>query len=242
VFYYYGAKRRLARYYPAPEHSTIVEPFAGSAGYSMFWALKRPELRIVLIEKDPRTAAVWTQLLGLTPEQIEAYPVPAIGERTADRFVMFAMASNATATCSSLTVTARVHQEATRMRRGAAQLRRFLDGRVTVVCGDYTEAPDIEATWFVDPPYQAQERAAKTANPGGRGYGPGCRNADIDFDALASWCRARRGQVIACENAGADWLPFRHLRDQTNTVGRPTREVVWTSAPDRQAALGGGSW
>ena len=34
MFYFYGGKRRLARYYPQPQHRVIVEPFAGSAAYA----------------------------------------------------------------------------------------------------------------------------------------------------------------------------------------------------------------
>jgi hypothetical protein len=35
-FSYYGAKWGLGRHYSAPAHWTVVEPFAGSAGYSLF--------------------------------------------------------------------------------------------------------------------------------------------------------------------------------------------------------------
>jgi len=32
---YYGGKFRAAPRYPTPTHKTIVEPFAGAAGYSL---------------------------------------------------------------------------------------------------------------------------------------------------------------------------------------------------------------
>lgn len=54
------------------------------------------------------------------------------------------------------------------------------------------------ATWFIDPPYN---------NAAGRRY----RQHDIDFDRLARFCHGRLGQVIVCENEGADWLPFEPL-------------------------------
>ena len=53
-----------------------------------------------------------------------------------------------------------------------------------------------EASWFVDPPYQNQGKHYH--------YGP----ENVDFAMLGNWCRTRLGQVIVCENEGADWLPF----------------------------------
>ena len=226
MFYYYGAKRRLAGRYPEPSHPLVIEPFAGAAGYSMHWALRRPDLRFMLIEKDPHVVDVWHALLALTPDEILSYPIPSPGTVTRDRFVMFAAASNAVAVSSQIKVTERLATEAARMRKSSAKLRAALGDRLQVVQGDYTQAPDVEATWFVDPPYQAKACATRTGSPGGAGYAPGCRNRDLDYPALASWCRSRRGQVIACENAGASWLPFEHLCRQSNTLGRTTTEVV----------------
>src|SRR5262245_39743395 len=55
-FGYYGGKWRDAvRNYPPPYHGTIVEPFAGSAGYALrYW-----DKKVVLYERDPVVAAVW---------------------------------------------------------------------------------------------------------------------------------------------------------------------------------------
>ena len=78
--------------------------------------------------------------------------------------------------------------------------------KVDVRLGDYRSAPDLEATWFVDPPYQPT-RGMKTGQ--GLGYAPGCTSRELDYGELAEWCRSRRGQVIVCEQEGADWLPFR---------------------------------
>lgn len=35
MFYYYGRKKQIAKHYPAPNFEAIVEPFAGSASYSL---------------------------------------------------------------------------------------------------------------------------------------------------------------------------------------------------------------
>lgn len=95
-----------------------------------------------------------------------------------------------------------------------------------ILCGDYQDLPNTEATWFVDPPYQHVP--------------PAYRRGEIDcntvnFGHLADWCQSRTGQVIVCEQAGADWLPFREFRDlKAGTAGargksRADKGVIWTN-------------
>jgi len=92
----------------------------------------------------------------------------------------------------------------------------------TLIEGDYTEAPGVPATWFVDPPYIDK----------GKHYRLG--SSTIDFDALGAWCRTRRGQVMVCENVGADWLPFRPFIDikgsEAKHGGKVSREAIWMGA------------
>jgi hypothetical protein len=87
----------------------------------------------------------------------------------------------------------------------------------TLIEGDYTKAPDVEATWFIDPPY-AQA---------GRYYAQQPDN----FDALGAWCQTRNGQVLVCENVGATWLPFQPFMDIKANEGRHggkvSHEALW---------------
>ena len=87
-----------------------------------------------------------------------------------------------------------------------------------IICGDYTDAPDVNAHYFVDPPYQRKGKFYK------------CHN--VDYLSLANWCRNRKGYTVVCENKGADWLPFRHFRDGKSIDDRRgaktvTSEVIW---------------
>jgi site-specific DNA-adenine methylase len=62
MFYYYGRKKQLAKYYPSTSFDTIIEPFAGAAAYSLFndnW-----KKRVILIEKDEKVAAIWKWLIN----------------------------------------------------------------------------------------------------------------------------------------------------------------------------------
>lgn len=75
-FGYYGGKWRDAlKNYPAPRHGTIVEPFAGSAGYAM----RYPDRRVVLCERDPILVAVWRYLIAVSPEEILRIPDLPVG-------------------------------------------------------------------------------------------------------------------------------------------------------------------
>lgn len=90
----------------------------------------------------------------------------------------------------------------------------------------YLTAPDVTATWFIDPPYKGEA---------GRLY----RHHSIDYAALAGWCRSRRGQVIVCERQGASWLPFLPLTTVKATPGSrgkgTSAEVVWQHGPAQRA-------
>lgn len=224
---YFGAKWRAAPFYPAPRHTTIIEPFAGAAGYS----LRHAERAVILVERDPRVAEVWRWLIGSSPADLRAIPLvecvddlPAATPEGARLLVGFGFGAG----------DSRPRRRMSPMiRRDGGWPRERLASQVAaikhwrIIEGDYTEAPDLEATYFVDPPYQIA--GARDTRPGARGRVRYPHGADaIDFMALGQWCRTRQGQVIACENVGATWLPFEPLRDfQSARPGGVSREAVW---------------
>jgi hypothetical protein len=83
--------------------------------------------------------------------------------------------------------------------------------------GDYTDAPDVLATWYVDPPYAEAGKHYSTRFS--------------DYEGLAAWCRERKGQTMVCENVGATWLPFRpYINIKANEGkhgGKVSREAIW---------------
>jgi len=234
-FYYCGAKHALARRYPPPAHATIIEPFAGAAGYACYWAT--PQHRVLLFDRDPEIVALWHRLQAMDPRELAAMECPPIGARCHDPLINLAQTGNAirpgwerwrnakvTARQSLIWPTMRL-----RILRMLPTIRHW-----TVTCGDYTDAPDLRATWFIDQPYHRQQRRGR-----GDGYAHG---ADaIDYDALGQWCRARQGQAIVCEQRGAEWLPFRPLAVALATSPGPRRErveVVWSRTPGTMLRTG----
>ena len=227
-FYFYGSKWTAAPVYPAPRYGRIVEPFAGSAGYSGLY----PDRDIVLVERDPIIAELWRWLIKVTEAEILALPlkistiVRDLGLAPAPAALLgFWVTSGSAAPCQTPNARMRAGKRPngywgeTARARIAAQVGAIRHW--TVIEGDYTDAPSTEATYFVDPPY---------ANKAGSHY----RMKFTGHAALGDWCRTRPGQVIACENDGATWLPFRHFRNITanNHPGgkeNKSAEAIWLS-------------
>lgn len=199
LFSYFGGKWKHVPRYPRPEHDTIVEPFAGAAGYATAYYGRK----VILVEKSPVIAALWRYLIAVKPEEILKLPTFRAGEKISDVPWLIPEAR----TLLGL----RVGQGSQAPRDKASpwgadnwndRAKETLAKQVelirhwTIIEGDYSAAPDVKATWFIDPPYQVE---------GFRYLASG--NA-IDFPKLGEWCRARKGLVMVCENEGADWLPF----------------------------------
>lgn len=224
-WWYYGGKWRAAPRYPKPQHETIIEPFAGAAGY----ALRYPGRRVILVEKYPVVAEMWRFLIAATSTEIMSIPlvehVDALPDKTsqgARHLVGFCMNAATTTPCVSLSSGRKKLREMGRRFEGwsdaqrervAAQVRAIKHWQI--IEGDYTSAPDEQATWFVDPPYN---------NKAGSYY---VHNA-LDYAQLGLWCQQRRGQVVVCENEGADWLPFKPFATfKPGVNGHGSREVIF---------------
>ena len=231
AFSYYGAKFRLGRHYPAPMHDTIIEPFAGAAGYSMHWW----DRDVILIDLDEHIAGVWRYLIESSLDDIRALPL--IGDDTNIRQLDIPRGAkwligfwSGCGPKYPRNTPSKWHKSTNRGRN-----KRWSEAtrdHVAMVCdrvshwriihGDYSDSPDLEATWFIDPPYSV------------KGHHYRCGSRDIDYSALAEWCRARRGQVMVCEQDGADWMdfePFRRHRStwRPETGERTATEVWWTN-------------
>lgn len=225
-FSFYGAKWRVANYYPQPTYPTIIEAFAGSAGYS----LRHPDRMVKLYDVDDAICAVWDYLIHVRPEEILALPllfdhVDEIDAPQEARSMIGYWLNKGTVQPSKSP--SKWMQDYRIKQPGVywgEKIRERIASQVgcirhwTITQSTYANIPNQLATWFVDPPYEVA----------GRAY----RHHDIDYTHLASWCMSRNGQAIACENAGADWLPFKPFRVvkglEGKRGGKRSVEVVWT--------------
>jgi len=225
---YYGGKWRAAPRYPAPMYPHIIEPFAGAAGYAM----RYPDRQVTLVEKYPVVAGIWRYLIAVSPDEVLRIPLveavsdlPAWVPQEARWLVGFTM--NAAVTAPRNVLSAGRQRLAgmgrkfegwtgAQRERVASQVDAIRHWRV--VEGAYTDAPDVEATWFVDPPYENA----------GKHYVHG--SADLEYRTLGDWCRTRRGQTMVCENVGATWLPFvPFMAAKAGPAKQVSHEALWVN-------------
>jgi site-specific DNA-adenine methylase len=224
-FSFYGGKWRGAPRYPTPLYPTIIEPFAGSAGYSVRYAAKD----VRLFDVDEKVIGTWQYLIRAPAAEIERLPLLGPGDHVDD----FSIAQEArwligwwlnkgmTAPCYIPSQWMRNPLPGRLLTYWGAGVRAQLARQVEHIrhwsasVASYDSIDLGAATWFVDPPY--------VGTPGGRYR---FSNRGLDYVDLADWCQGRLGQTIVCENTGADWLPFEHLHDAKAARG-VSREAIW---------------
>lgn len=217
---YYGAKTNLVNLYPKPKHGLIIEPFAGTAKY----ALKHFENDVLLLDKYPVIVKIWQWLQQCSPGDILKLPrqikeTDRLDEINFDceaarlfmGFIVGCGAERPRIKATRRKTTHRPNHVNFNLKRVAANLFKIKHWKIME--GEYTEAPDVVATWFIDPPYQF----------GGSVYV--ISNKQIDFQKLAPWIKSRQGQVIACENTKATWMDFKPVKAQRGSLHKTTEAI-----------------
>jgi site-specific DNA-adenine methylase len=225
-FKYYGGKYRIAPKYPSPITRTIIEPFAGSAGYSM----RYPHLKIRLYDVNDRIVSLWSYLITVKESEILSLPEKFEDVRDlkvsqeAKYLIGFWINAGVAEPCNKPSSWMRSGLKpqcfwgSHNKLRIASQLRHIRHWKIENK--SFEKIDNEYATWFIDPPY---------SNNAGRHY----THNEIKYDRLANFCMFRFGQVIVCENAGANWLPFQSfITSAKATPGKyrtgKSDEVVFT--------------
>jgi site-specific DNA-adenine methylase len=204
-FSYFGSKWRGATYYPEPLHDTIIEPFAGSAGYS----LRHYERNVLLNDKYPAIYKIWDYLINVSETEIRRLPTDL------DEIYKINCSEPARMLIGFWFDRAEVKPQIKPsgwMRNGkrpeqfwgenvkeriAKQLKYIRHWKI--YNNDYRDLPNDACSWFIDPPYQIHGKHYVYGN-------------NLDYNKLGSWCKERQGQAIICEQDGAKWLPFQEFR------------------------------
>lgn len=202
-FPYYGSAWNKARYLPRPYFKFVREPFAGSAGYSLFYNCYNVEL----IEKDPIVVGVWEYLINASAEEIMDLPeMPEVGDNVdnyhipqeARWLIGFWLNRGSSQPKKSRTAysarsdKAQLNWGNKAKERIVTQIPYISEWKITE--GEYDCGSSSECTWLIDPPYIEK----------GKFY----RKNDINYAKLAKWSLSRPGQTIVLEGANAEWLPF----------------------------------
>ncbi|MBS0646136.1 MAG: hypothetical protein JSR97_06045 [Verrucomicrobia bacterium] len=224
MFYYYGRKKQIAKHYPAPNFDTIIEPFAGAASYSLFdhnW-----KKRVILIEKDPKVSAIWEWFIKTaTVEEIKRLPDLKVGEKSSEFLHIIHAATKMAFHFKTIKVTPVLERNWEISRRVFAE-NLYKVKHWEIICDDYTAAPDIEATWFIDPPYKHAP-----------GLGYKFSSKLINYTDLADWALKRRGEIIFCEGEFGDYLPFQQLLQLKGVAGKSSKELIYYKSPFRKKQL-----
>lgn len=68
---YYGSKSKVVHLYPRPEYGKIIEPFAGSARYS----LRYFDRDVLLVDKYEVVVRIWKWLQHCSPDAMEGFHI-----------------------------------------------------------------------------------------------------------------------------------------------------------------------
>lgn len=212
---YYGRKKKIIKKYPKPIYNLIIEPFAGTGSYAFeYW-----ENDVLLVDKYEKICKIWWYLQQAKPEDILGLPEVENAEYIGDkykwmcdeeRWLMGFCINNASA--SPRTTAGRMNfnswfRDKPRIAKDLYKIKHW-----KIVCGDYKDIENKQASWFIDPPYQFQSRYFHNK---------------IDYSELSVWCKSRKGQVIVCENSqNKGWLDFKPLVELSGQRTK-TMEVMW---------------
>lgn len=224
-FSYFGSKYRLAKLYPEPQHSIVVEPFAGSAGYALLHHAGRC---VKLFDTFTPVIDTWNYLINVSEKEFLELPLTSKSGHAFDKnhtvdeyddlepgakaLIGFWLTESQTHASRYPLSRSRGGNWTQIKKEKLCEQLKYIRGWVAAV-GSYEHVPNETATWFVDPPYQHA----------GKRY----RHNRIDYSQLGFWCESREGQTIVCEQEPADWLPFQYLKAARNASNNSYTEILW---------------
>lgn len=212
---YYGSKSKIINIYPPPLYDKVIEPFAGSARYALrFW-----QRDILLVDKYDVIVGLWKWLQQCNENDILKLPDFKRGDdlrnfnlSPEERWLMgFCIGRGNMIPRNKGGDFNNWSEDRIRIAKNLFKIRHW-----EIRKGSYLDIEDMQATWFIDPPYQF----------GGHKYKHS--NKNIDFGSLATWCKSRKGQSIVCENTKADWLPFKAMSKMVGAQ-ETTTEAIWSN-------------
>jgi hypothetical protein len=228
-FCFFGGKFRAAPRYPKPAFGKIVEPFAGAAGYSV----RHYTADVRLVDTDPMIVGLWKYLIGVSADEVRRLPllendqtVDDLGDAPQEARHLVGFWLNKGTAQPRLSPSAWMRSKQRPRAYWGVEVRERIATQVQhirhwkVQHGSYTSVPNPDATWFIDPQYVQAGKSYTFSSK------------DINYTHLGEWCTERKGQVIVCENQGADWLPFQPFASTRNSpnrhhVGTVSKESIY---------------
>ena len=215
MFSFYGSKSKIIKKYPKPKYNIIIEPFAGSARYS----LEHWENTIYLVEKDFKIYSVWNFLIE-SATQNGILSLPDVPNQTVlESIDGFSQLSNEEKWLIGFCCNGGSAQP--KNKSGKYNFNSWNKDKIRIANNlhkvkhwkiyhsNYFEFnnPKENVTWFIDPPYINK----------GKWY----IENKIDYSFLRWWISTLPGEVIVCENLNNGWIdveplaviPFTHFKE-----------------------------
>jgi len=238
LFKWFGSKWSASKYYPAPTHEIVVEPYAGSAGYS----LRHADKRVSLAEKNQQVRTLWYWLIKEARESdIREIPLN-IPEGTDIRSLDLSYGqslllkhwqrTNNVGNCWTVSPWGNKPGQWTENTRSRVASEFHLIKHWQIDCDAFNLFNEAEefaktdepCTWFIDPPYEFNYQY---------------RLDPIDYNMLASSINNLPGQIIVCEAICSktgkvpNWLPFEPFRNTVTSRRKATnnhhsKELIYT--------------
>jgi len=167
MFSYFGSKYKLAKHYGAPRFDTVIEPFAGSAAYSLYWEPKN----VILYDANPVIVSVWEYLISASPEDILNLPTEfdSVSELDicdgAKNFIGFWVGKGKATPGKTRSSWGRKYKDSKDCKVWGEGVKNRVSKQVSkikdweIYQDDYMNIPNETAHWFIDPPYQVAGKA-----------------------------------------------------------------------------------
>ncbi len=232
LFKWFGSKWTASKHYPAPIHDFVVEPFAGSAGYS----LRHHTKKVVLAESDIHVQRLWWWLIKKAKESdIRELPVN-LPEGTDIRTLGLSLGqsllmktwqrTNNVGDCWTVSSWGNKPGQWTENTRSrvASEFHMVKHWKLDNDAFALLAEAGAPSTWFIDPPYQ---------------YNYQYRGAPLDYGRLANLVDSLSGQVIVCEavcpktGQTPSWLSFEPFRTTVTSRRKAhnnhhSKELIYT--------------
>lgn len=207
MFKYFGSKFSKAKLYPTPSYSTIIEPYAGGAGFSLNYS----DRNVILAENNKDIFSLWQYLINTcTSSEILEIPlnlpvgteISSLSLNPGQKLLLKYWQRTNTVNCSTVSMWGNKNGQWTKGTRSRLAIEIsyikhwIIYPSAEIVFDLYSNTTNV--SWFVDPPYQFN-------------YRYGCKF--FDYDQLAKNVKRVSGEVIVCEGEGIEgevpnYLPF----------------------------------
>jgi len=221
-FSYYGSKYTAAKYAGPPRRDLVIEPFCGSASYSVRYAPKQ----VYLYDLNPDICNLWDWLIRCSdsdvrriPDQFESFEEITNLSHGASLCVRWWISKGRAEASGKISPWYFQYRNDKDCKVWGTQVKARIIAQKPLIKNwkidnlSYKDIPLQDAHWHVDPPYNN--------NNAGLRY----PFSDIDYQHLAIWVRSLPGTVDVFENDGATWLPFKPLCITSTCRGKRSGKV-----------------